>query len=144
MADLTKLGTNGNQVAAVTETKPHMRFWRVSENFAQGDAGYLDTATGLVTRTDLDTAGMHARFVGIALGPISANEAGSFIWDGSIGGFDLSALAYGASVFMSVNPGALADTDGASGGPVGRVLPLSDKDLTKVLYIKADLILGNS
>lgn len=139
MADLTR---TGNQVAAVTETKPHMRFYRVGVDFLQGQAGFIDT-DGLVKLTDIDTAATAAKFIGLALAPISAGEAGTFIWDGSVAGFDLSGLQYGAQVFLSVNPGALADTDGAAGGPVGRVLPMSDRDLTKVLYIKADLVAGN-
>ncbi len=133
MADIA---FNAARIAAVTETKPHMRFYRANSLITRGQPCYL-MANGSIAPTAAGVAGTVNPFVGVAMSTVDANEVTSVLWDGSLGGYDLAAIPFGAPVYLSNTVGALGDTPGTVNKPVGVVLPLSDRDKTKVLYIQA-------
>ena len=54
---------------------------------------------------------------------------------GHIAGFDFTSQAYDTTLYLSNTAGLLADAAGTVSVVVGRVLPLTDKDLNKVLYV---------
>ncbi len=77
-----------------------------------------------------------ARVMGIALNAAGVGQAVSVILQGHIEGFALSGVAYDAPVYLSDNnSGILGDAAGTVSVVVGRVMPLSDKSLSKVLYV---------
>ena len=128
MANLTRVPRN---VAAVTETKPHMRVYHAGAELEAGMPCELQTDGSIIPMT------ADGVFVGVALGPAVVGEAVSVLWDGSIEGYNLSALAYGAPVYSSATAGAVADATSAGAKVIGVVLPLTDRPRTKVLYIQA-------
>ena len=65
----------------------------------------------------------------------AAGQGVSLLERGAIGGYDVSGLAYDALVYLSDTAGALADAAGTATVVCGRVVPMSDKDLTKVIEI---------
>lgn len=100
-----------------------------------GEAVYLTTA-GLVNLADANDAAAD-QAIGIALQDASAGEAVSVLKKGHLYGYTLSGLNPGAYVFLSDNPGNLADTASITlTVPIGRVMVLSDKpNYTKVLFV---------
>lgn len=125
------------KVALVHETKPHLRFYRANGAIEAGSPCYL-MANGLIAPTNAGAAGTAAPFVGCALADVGPNDPITVVFDGSIEGYDLSALAYGAKVYLSNTAGALDTVAGTVETAVGVVLPLNDGNPgTKVLYIQA-------
>ena len=90
-------------------------------------AGKVDLASGGAAGT--------SRIAGIALNAAGAGQAVSVLIRGHIAGFALSGLAYDAVLYVSNTAGSLGDAAGTVSVTVGRVVPLSDKALTKVLYV---------
>lgn len=56
---------------------------------------------------------------------------------GRIGGFDVDHMNYGSPIFASDEPGKLSDEPGTIELQVGVVVPMSDKQRTKVVFIYA-------
>src|SRR5262245_18032662 len=74
--------------------------------------------------------------IGLALGAGGIGQGISYLQQGRVYGFDLSGLTYGALVYLSDTAGVLADTPSTTNSvPIGRVVPLSNSDLTKVLEL---------
>jgi hypothetical protein len=67
----------------------------------------------------------------------SAQETDLLI-EGHVGGFDLSDVAYGGTVFAGTAPGTFSETAVGGTVPVGICVPLTDQDRTKVLYVRAN------
>ena len=107
-----------------------------NETLANGQAVYL-ASTGKYGKAGAATAGKQ-QFRGIVLEARGANQGGSLITKGKVWGFDLSGLAYDALVYLSDTLGGYADAAGTMTVIVGRVAPLTDRDLTKVLEINVD------
>lgn len=82
----------------------------------------LDTATGRWTNGNGTTA-PEARIKAIATKSVQAGEGLTGIQSGILDGFDLSALAYDATVFVSDTDGRLADAAGTVSTVAGRVIP---------------------
>lgn len=101
-----------------------------------GQTVYFNTS-GKSALCDTNAAGAQ-QFRGVALNSAGAGQAVSVCKRGTLYGYDLSGLAYDALVYCSDTAGALADAAGTLTVNAGRVVPLSDSDLTKVLYIEAD------
>jgi hypothetical protein len=79
--------------------------------------------------------------IGLALNAGGAGQGISYLQQGRVYGFDLSSLAYGALVYLSDTAGALADAPSTTNSvPVGRVVPLSNSDLTKVLELNFAIV----
>jgi hypothetical protein len=103
---------------------------------AIGKACYFNTS-GNAALSDGSAAGT-AHFDGLALEAAGAGFGISLLKRGIVAGFNLSGLAYGASVYLSdTDTGILADAAGTVSVAVGKVVPLSDADRTKVLFIGA-------
>lgn len=81
-----------------------------AESCAVGDAVRIDTATGKWTKAK-GTDAAEARVYGVLVSKDGAGTAGTAIRKGVLDGFDLSALAYDAAVYLSDTDGKLEGTD---------------------------------
>lgn len=110
-----------------------------NEALTQGAATYM-ASTGKYGAARAGTAGKQ-QFRGIALQACGAAQGTSILQRGAIGGFDVSGLAYDALVYLSDTAGGLLSTTaGTMTVPVGRVVPMSDASLTKVIFIDVSLL----
>lgn len=108
-----------SKIAAVTITK--------------GQAVYYLT-TGTCGVADANDAGKQ-QFRGIALNGGGAGQAIDVLEQGFVAGFTLTGNA-DTIIYLSDTAGALGDANGTMNVKVGRVQCLSDKSLTKVLYVR--------
>lgn len=109
-----------------------------NESVTNGAPAYL-ASTGKYGLADADASGKQ-QFRGIILEAAGAGQGTSLLTKGKVWGFDLSSLAYDALVYLADAVGTYVDTAGTMTVIVGRVVPLSDRDLTKVLEINVDPI----
>lgn len=126
------------QIASVFPEKSEIFDMIAAETITKGQAVY-QTSAGKAGLADADAAGK-LQFRGIAMNGAAAGRPVSVCKKGHLYGFTISGLAYDAPVFLSNTAGALADAAGGTSINCGRVMPLTDKDLTKVLYIEADYL----
>jgi hypothetical protein len=103
-----------------------------------GQAVYMIIASGKLGLADEDASAEASAVVGIALNGGGAGQVISVLRKGHVYGFTVSGLAYALACSLSNTAGALLDT-GATTNIVGRVEPLPDADLTKVLYVDVGL-----
>ena len=98
-----------------------------------GQVVYRDTAgkAALAAGGAAGTAGAR----GIALRTVAAGEAVTVVTEGEVEGFTI-AQAYDAPIFVSNTAGALGDAAGTVSVAVGNVSASTDKDLTKLLYVR--------
>jgi hypothetical protein len=99
-----------------------------------GQAVYFHATTGRLTASSAGATGT-AKMAGLLVQ--NNGRAGTYIVRGRVGGFNLSGLDYGASVYLSNTAGKLADSAGTTSVKVGVVVPMSDHDSTKVLFVNA-------
>ena len=97
------------------------------------------TAAGRVVRCNTATGGkQQAR--GIALETLNEGQGVDILEEGFVAGFDLTNLGYDALVYAQDTDGALGDAGGTKVVPVGRCVPLADRDAagnpSKVLYVR--------
>lgn len=130
MADIT---VTAGKVGAVFPTKADIHDRIAAETITKGQALYI-ASDGKVGLADANAAGKQ-QFRGIALNGGGAGQAISVLERGHIAGYDLSGLNADAQVYLSDTAGALADGAGTMEVPVGRVVCLSDANLTKVIFI---------
>lgn len=132
MADLALLsGATGAE--PIWPEKAKIKPVVANETVANGQPAYL-ASTGKYGLADANAAGKQ-QFRGIFLQAAGAGQGTAILERGAIGGFDVSGLAYDALVYLSDTVGKLADAAGTMTVPVGRVVPMSDSDLTKVIEI---------
>ena len=125
---------------AVTPAKVAMIFPDLSEvypmvpavAFTPGQASYVNSAGKAALA--IATAAATVKTGGIALESVGVRQGVSILKRGKVAGFGVSALAYGALIYSADTAGALADTAGTNSQVVGKVVPMSDADLTKVIY----------
>ena len=98
-----------------------------------GQVVYMDTA-GKFDLADASAAGT-AGARGIALRTVATGEALTVLSEGEVSGFTISQ-AYDAPIFLSDTAGALADAAGTVSVAVGNVSSATDKDITKLLYVR--------
>ena len=103
-----------------------------------GQSLYRITASGLLGLADEDADAEHSQAVGVALTGGGAGQVVSVLRKGRCYGFTVSALAYNLPISLSATAGALLDT-GATTNVVGRIEPLSDANLTKVIYFDFEI-----
>lgn len=108
-----------------------------AEAITAGAALHQVAASGRFGLADANAAGKQ-QFRGLALMKKGANQAVSILKRGHVGGFDVSALAYDAPVYLSDTVGELDTAAGTLAVQVGRVVAMPDAARTKVLYIEAD------
>jgi hypothetical protein len=140
MADLT---VTAAQVAQAYAKSGKAEIYDVvaGATITAGQPVYIDS-NGDAQLTDASAAGT-AQVAGIALNGGGAGQAISVIHHGCIYGFDLSGIAYWGLAYLSDTAGTLADGVGTVTVPVGRVVPLSDSDRTKVLFVDIDITTAN-
>lgn len=103
-----------------------------------GQAVYIIIASGKLGLADEDASAEASHVWGIALNGGAAGQAIDVLRRGHVYGLTVSGLAYQLPVSLSNTAGALLDT-GATTNIVARVVPLSDADLTKVLFVDCTL-----
>lgn len=131
MADLT---VTAAQVAPVFPENAEIYDFIAAATLTAGQPVYIN-ASGKADVADGNGSSPANRFRGIALMAASAGKAVSVLQRGAVYGFTLSSLAYDAAVYVSDTAGSLADAAGTTSLAVGKVMPLSDKDISKVLYV---------
>lgn len=131
MADLT---VTKARVAPVFPLKSEIYDLIASETISAGQAVYV-TAAGKAGVAGGAGVSPVNRFRGIALNDAGAGQAVSVLVKGAVAGFDLSGVAYDGIVYVSNTLGALGDVAGTTSLAVGKVMPLTDKDLTKILMV---------
>jgi len=130
MADIT---VTAAKVGLVHPNKARTIDAVAGATITKGQVCYIDTS-GNVGVADANAAGkIQAR--GIALNAAASGQAITLCKEGALYGYTLTNQAYSAPLYLSNTAGALED-GGAAGTvvPCGIVLPLSDKDRTKVFY----------
>jgi hypothetical protein len=106
-----------------------------------GQAIRQNTSSGKAALADANAGSGAEKAIGLSLNAAGAGQGVSFIQRGKVYGFDLSGLAYGALVYLSDTAGALADAPSTTNSvPVGRVVALSNSDLTKVLELDFPIV----
>lgn len=101
----------------------------------RGQGVYVDS-NGKAALADGSAAGT-AVCIGLALQDVSIGQTVDVLVLGFISGFDLSAVAYNTLLKVSDTAGAI---DNGAGAPtvdaeIGRVVGLSDGDITKVIFV---------
>jgi hypothetical protein len=133
MADIALTAT---QIAPVFLEKAEIIDMIAAEKITKGQTVYT-TSVGKAGLADADAAGKE-QFRGIALNPAEVGRPVSVLKRGAMYGFTISGLTPDAVLYLSNTAGALADAAGGKSVICGRVMVLTDKAATKVLYIEAD------
>lgn len=135
MADLTIVAADVSPVKIVSQwTGP------AHEALNAGSPVYLVAATGKAGKADANAAAPANEVEGIAIKTAAnANDTITYVIEGWVDlGDALSALDYGAPVWLSNTAGALADADPGAGVIVGEVWPaFGHTTADKLLYVKA-------
>ena len=129
MADIVVVNT---AIGVLFPLKAEIHTWIAAVALTAGQAVYQDSS-GEADLADASVAGT-AEFRGIALQDAGAGQAVNVLKKGHVEGFTI-AQAYDAQLFVSNTAGAVADAAGVVTTAIGRVVALSDKDRTKVLFI---------
>jgi hypothetical protein len=106
-----------------------------------GQPVYIVTATGKYAVADANGASPLNTVRGIALNTAAAGKAVDVLVRGFLYGFTLTAVDYGAQVFVSDTAGSLADAAGTASLPVGRCvgIPEANGTLVKAIYVNINL-----
>lgn len=128
------------QIAPVNETEYIAKTFIAGAAITRGQAVAIDTSAGTAILADAST-GADNNVRGIALMPAASGEPVTVLMEGSVYGFTIAGLDYDDPVYLSNTAGALADAAGDVSAIVGRVLPMSDADKTKVLYVNIPAIM---
>lgn len=134
---MTVITVTAAQVAVANPERAEIYTAILTQAVTKGLALYTVAATGKYDIADANDAGKQ-QFRGVALEAGGADQAVSFLKKGMLYGYDLSGLNYDALVYLSDTAGAFDTAAGTLSVLCGRVVPLSDRDRTKVLYIDAD------
>lgn len=131
MAAVTKTAAK----IAPAQTKFEKRTLVAGADLTAGDPIQFDT-NGKWILAKADSAS-HAANLYVALSTVKSGQALEGLRQGDMYGFDLSGLAYGASVYLA-DDGTYATTAGTVSTVVGVVAPTSDGTKTKVLFVKGN------
>jgi len=131
-ADITATAA---KVAPVDPMKATIRSFIAGVTITAGQAVYI-ASTGKLGLADGNGSGT-LQCIGVALNGGGAGQAIDVLMEGEVYGYDLTNVAYGGPVYVSTTAGALYDSSTTGAILIGRCMPLSDKDLTKVLYVHA-------
>lgn len=120
MADIS-LVTAGKLNVGTLTTQQHS--FIASEAITAGAPVYIVAATGKAANSDGNGAGVIATCFGVATRSAAAGEAVTVLRRGLVDGYDVSALNFGAPVYVSDTVGRIADTAGTTSIKVGIVVP---------------------
>jgi hypothetical protein len=135
MSDLTIASTG---VAEVFADKNEVFDMIAAEALTAGQVVY-QTSAGKAGIADANASGkQQAR--GIVLYDCAAGKPAAILRKGFISGYALSGVAYDGPVYLSDTAGKLADGAGTMTVNCGRVMPMTDPDLTKILFVDFDLL----
>jgi uncharacterized protein DUF2190 len=128
MAAINKLSHVNSVHSSLRGTMDVIESWEqytliAGETIEEGAAVYID-ATGKVLNADASANDAEAVVRGIAVRKVVAGEALTVLRRGIIGGYDLSAMAYFAPVFLNDTDGSLGTTAGTFSVTVGTVVPV--------------------
>lgn len=122
-------------VAVVFPLKAEIHTCLAGAAITAGELVYLDS-NGVAQLADGSAAGTAYPY-GLALQSAGIGQAFNVLKRGHVAGFTITQ-AYWAQVFVSDTAGAIADAAGTVDVSIGRVVPMTDKALTKVLFIDID------
>ena len=133
MADLT-IGTNG--ISIVHSDKAEIVDLIAAEAITAGQPVY-QTSAGKAGIADGNVSGKE-QVRGIALKDTGIGKPCPILKRGFLSGYVLSGVAYDGICYLSDTAGKLADAAGTKTVNIGRVVAMTDPDLTKILYVVAD------
>lgn len=134
---MTVITVTAAQVAPVDPSKASIRNYIAGVALTKGVPVYIDGTTGKVNIADANGSGTK-QFRGITLDAAGAGQAVRVLEAGDVYGFTLSG-AYDSIVYLSDTAGSLDDAAGTVTVICGRVAPMSDNSLTKVLRVATRL-----
>jgi hypothetical protein len=137
---MTAIVVTKEQVAPVNMRDAEIIPAIAGESIDYGDPVFIKTTTGKAFKTLAAAAGT-AKFAGFSLSKAGAGQAIDVFKRGFIAGWSISALNYGAAVYAGDTGGA----DTAAGTvslQIAVVVPLTDRALTKVLWVDANWLTG--
>lgn len=126
-------------------TLPQMQHTFIaSEAIVAGAPVYMVAATGKVANSDANGASpLNGPAFGVATRSAAAGEAVTVIRRGLVDGYDVSALNFGAKLYVSDTVGRIADAAGAASLVVGMVVPANGQALgstaDKLVLIECNL-----
>lgn len=123
------------QVALIFPEAAEVFDFVAAEAIVAGQPVYV-TSAGLAGVADANAAGRQ-QVRGIALKSVGAGQAVSVLKRGHMAGATLAG-AYDSLVYLSDTAGGLDTAAGTMTVRIGRVVPLSDSALTKVIYVDAN------
>ena len=129
---MANVAVTAAQVGRVDPSQDVVRPGIAGESITAGQLVYLKSDGKFWLADGSETGTAQVR--GMALNAAGANQALNVLVKGLVYGFTLTSLAYDQRVYLSDTAGAVNDTNGTVTVPVARVWPMSDADLTKVLY----------
>jgi hypothetical protein len=135
MADLTTVPAN---VGRSLPDRDEVYDFIAGATIEKGQPFYIDS-NGKAQLADASIAGT-AQVRGIATRAARNGQVFSGIKRGFLEGMGISGLAYDARVYLSDTVGTLADAAGTVSVTIGRVLPATDSDLTKLLFVDIDYL----
>lgn len=126
------------KIGLVDPEKAEVKTGIAGVTITAGQFVYGIISSGKLGLADEDASAEASAVLGMALNGGAAGQAIDYVVKGRVYGFTLSAHAYYLACSLSNTAGALLDT-GATTNIVARIEPLSDADLTKVLYVDCGL-----
>jgi hypothetical protein len=136
MTDIA-LDTSRN-VNVVFAEEAEIRDFKEAETLAVGESVYI-TVAGKALKTNVDGV-VPAKAQGRGIVVMRTGSTVSVMKKGYLAGYDLSALAYDAQLFLSNTAGKLSDAAGTISVPCARVSCLTNDSLTKILYVEFDWV----
>lgn len=137
---MAALTVTAARVAPVNETQYTAKTFIAAVALTPGQPVYENSA-GKAAIARANATGTIQNFLGLTTHAAAAGKPVEVIKEGSLYGFDLSGMAYGAKAYvLASGAGQLDDTIVSGSGnfvvPVGMVVAMTDgSDLTKVLYV---------
>ncbi len=125
------------QVEPIDPLTAEIYSFKLEATVTQGQALYFLAATPTVGVADANDSGKQ-QFRGIALQAGAAGEYIDLLKTGRCAGFTVSGMSYDDPVYLSDTAGSLSTAVGTMTVNCGRVVAMSDKDGTKVLYVDAN------
>lgn len=135
---MAAISVTAAQIAEVDPIKATIRNYITGVALTKGQAVYIVPATGKLALADGNGSGTK-QFRGVALDAGGVGAAVRVLEAGDCYGFDLSGLNYDDPVYLSDTAGSLDTAAGTVTVYCGRVAPLTDASLTKVLRVAVRL-----
>jgi len=125
------------RIAVIDVHNAEIFSFKAEAALTEGQALYFVAANGTVGVADANASGKQ-QFRGIALQAVAAGQTVDVLKRGCVAGYTVSTLSYDDPIYLSDTAGSLSTAAGTMTVNCARVVPVNDKDLTKVLYIDAN------